>query len=136
MATRKRAPAGTPEPAVLDPSAFPLPPPIEPMLAKAAEAIPTSEGFLFEPKWNGFRSILFRRGSALYMQSRDLRPLDRYFPDLHEQLLRGLPAECVLDDEIVVATAQSLSFDLLQLRLHPAASRVAKLAQENPASFV
>jgi ATP-dependent DNA ligase len=106
------------------------------MLAKIAEAVPAASGFLFEPKWDGFRSIVFRKGSALYMQSRDLRPLDRYFPDLHDQLLAHLPESCVLDGEIVIATPNGLSFDLLQMRLHPAASRVAKLAQENPASFV
>jgi ATP-dependent DNA ligase len=136
MATRKRTPGKAPEPAPIDPSAFPLPPPIEPMLAKVAEILPTQEGYLFEPKWDGFRSIVFRKGGSLYMQSRDLRPLDRYFPDLHEQLIAILPESCVLDGEIVIATPQGLSFDLLQMRLHPAASRVAKLALENPASFV
>jgi ATP-dependent DNA ligase len=136
MATRKRTPGKAAEPEPVDPSAYPLPPPIEPMLAKVAEALPTSDGFLFEPKWDGFRSIVFRKGSSLYMQSRDLRPLDRYFPDLHDRLLAHLPDSCVIDGEIVIATPQGLSFDLLQLRLHPAASRVAKLAQENPASFV
>jgi ATP-dependent DNA ligase len=136
MATRKRNPEKPAEVEPLDPSAYPLPPPIEPMLAKVAEAVPAASGFLFEPKWDGFRSIVFRKGSALYMQSRDLRPLDRYFPDLHDQLLAHLPESCVLDGEIVIATPSGLSFDLLQMRLHPAASRVAKLAQENPASFV
>jgi ATP-dependent DNA ligase len=106
------------------------------MLAKVAETLPTTQGFMFEPKWDGFRSIVFRKGPALYMQSRDLRPLDRYFPDVHEQLLAHLPDPCVLDGEIVIATPQGLSFDLLQMRLHPAASRVAKLALEHPASFV
>jgi ATP-dependent DNA ligase len=118
------------------PSGFSLTVPIEPMLAKSADDLPTGDGFAFEPKWDGFRSIIFRSGGLLYMQSRDLRPLDRYFPELHDSLLAALPEECVLDGEIVIATERGLSFDLLQLRLHPAASRVAKLAQENPSSFV
>lgn len=136
MATRKRTPGKAAESAPIDPNVFPLPPPIEPMLAKVADILPTQAGYMFEPKWDGFRSIVFRKGESLYMQSRDLRPLDRYFPDLHDQLLEILPDSCVLDGEIVIATPQGLSFDLLQLRLHPAASRVAKLAVENPASFV
>ena len=106
------------------------------MLAKLAEAVPETGRFLFEPKWDGFRSIIFRRGSELFMQSRDLRPLDRYFPELHDALLAGLPPDCVVDGEIVIATPHGLDFDALQMRLHPAASRVAKLAQSTPASFV
>ncbi|HET7400910.1 MAG TPA: ATP-dependent DNA ligase [Usitatibacter sp.] len=114
-----------------------LAPPIEPMLAKIAEAIPPEGGFLFEPKWDGFRAIVFRgRGEEVYIQSRDSRPLDRYFPDLHDALRERLPEDCVVDGEIVIATPQGLDFDALQLRLHPAASRVAKLANETPASFV
>jgi ATP-dependent DNA ligase len=110
-------------------------PPIEPMLAKVAQELPPEGGFLYEPKWDGFRAIVFR-GNEVYIQSRDLRPLDRYFPDLHDALATALPAGCVLDGEIVIATADGLDFDALQLRLHPAASRVAKLARETPASFV
>ena len=106
------------------------------MLAKLADTIPTAGAFLFEPKWDGFRSIVFRRGSEVYMQSRDLRPLDRYFPELHEALLAGLPDDCVVDGEIVIAGPQGLDFDALQLRLHPAASRVAKLSESTPSSFV
>jgi ATP-dependent DNA ligase len=114
-----------------------LKPPIEPMLAKLAEELPEGEGFLFEPKWDGFRAIAFRgSGDDLFIQSRDLRPLDRYFPELHETLAAALPEGSVLDGEIVIATPKGLDFDLLQLRLHPAASRVAKLANETPASFV
>lgn len=114
-----------------------LKPPIEPMLAKLAEELPEGEGFLFEPKWDGFRAIVFRGGGDdLFIQSRDLRPLDRYFPELHETLLAGLPGGSVLDGEIVIATPRGLDFDRLQLRLHPAASRAAKLAKETPASFV
>jgi ATP-dependent DNA ligase len=117
-------------------SDFPIPPPIEPMLSKVADALPTAPGFLFEPKWDGFRAIVFRGGGDVYIQSRDLRPLDRYFPELHERLLASLPDGCIVDGEIVIATPGGLDFDLLQMRLHPAASRVAKLAAETPASFV
>jgi ATP-dependent DNA ligase len=107
------------------------------MLAKLAEDIPASDGLLFEPKWDGFRSIVFRGGpDDVFIQSRDLRPLDRYFPELRDELLRQLPDGCVIDGEIVIATRKGLDFDALQLRLHPAASRVAKLAKETPASFV
>lgn len=115
---------------------FPIAPPVEPMLAKLADSIPAGDGFLYEPKWDGFRAIVFRGASSLYIQSRDLRPLDRYFPELHETLLDRLPPGCVVDGEIVVVTPDGLDFDQLQLRLHPAASRVAKLAREAPASFV
>ncbi|HUF49510.1 MAG TPA: ATP-dependent DNA ligase [Longimicrobiales bacterium] len=115
---------------------YAIQPPIAPMLAKAAAAIPAGDGFLFEPKWDGFRALIFRGEADLFMQSRDLRPLDRYFPELHAALLRALPPGCVLDGEIVIMTPHGLDFDALQLRLHPAASRVAKLAQASPASFV
>ena len=111
-------------------------PPIEPMLAKLVDSIPSTGGLLFEPKWDGFRSIIFRSADDVYIQSRDLKPLDRYFPELHEVLLDRLPPGCVLDGEIVIATANGLDFDSLQLRLHPAASRVAKLAAAMPSSFV
>lgn len=107
------------------------------MLAKLAEALPTGEGFLYEPKWDGFRAIVFRGGGAdLFIQSRDLRPLDRYFPELRPALLASLPEACVVDGEIVIVTPDGLDFDALQLRLHPAASRVAKLSKEIPAAFV
>ena len=106
------------------------------MLAKLSDELPTAGGFLFEPKWDGFRAIVFRGGADVFIQSRDLRPLDRYFPELHEQLLSALPDDCVIDGEIVIASRRGLDFDALQLRLHPAASRVAKLAAETPASFV
>ena len=117
-------------------SSIVLTPPIEPMLAKVADELPQGEGYLFEPKWDGFRAIVFRKGSEVVIQSRDLRPLDRYFPELAKALGEILPKGSVIDGEIVVATAQGLDFDALQQRLHPAASRVAKLAQETPASFV
>ena len=111
-------------------------PPLEPMLAKLVDTIPDAPGLLFEPKWDGFRSIVFRGADALFIQSRDLKPLDRYFPELHDALLERLPSGCVVDGEIVIATERGLDFDALQLRLHPAASRVAKLAKACPASFV
>ncbi|HKO67023.1 MAG TPA: ATP-dependent DNA ligase, partial [Burkholderiaceae bacterium] len=115
---------------------FAIAPPVEPMLAKIAEELPVSPGFLFEPKWDGFRAIVFRDASDVFIQSRDLRPLDRYFPELHDSLLERLPSGCVIDGEIVIAGPNGLDFDALQLRLHPAASRVAKLAKQTPASFV
>ena len=111
-------------------------PPIEPMLAKVADALPEGEGWLFEPKWDGFRALVFRGPAETYLQSRDLRPLNRYFPELERALHEALPRGCVLDGEIVIATPRGLDFDALQQRLHPAASRVAKLAKETPASFV
>jgi ATP-dependent DNA ligase len=122
-----------------DVSTFPIAPPIEPMLAKLADGLPATGDFLFEPKWDGFRAIVFRgTGDAVFIQSRDLRPLDRYFPELHDLFLDRLPAGCVIDGEIVMPTprGEGLDFDALQMRLHPAASRVAKLAKETPASFV
>ena len=111
-------------------------PPIEPMLAKLADELPEAGAFLFEPKWDGFRAIVFRGASDVYIQSRELKPLDRYFPELHDALLAQLPQGCVIDGEIVITTPAGLDFDALQQRLHPAASRVAKLAQETPSSFV
>jgi ATP-dependent DNA ligase len=117
---------------------FAIAPPIEPMLAKLAEALPAGPAgtYLFEPKWDGFRAIVFRGATDVFIQSRDLRPLDRYFPELHELFLARLPKGCVLDGEIVMPTEHGLDFDGLQMRLHPAASRVAKLAAATPASFV
>ena len=106
------------------------------MLAKLADELPPAGGYLYEPKWDGFRALVFRGGDELFIQSRDSRPLDRYFPELHDALLEALPNGCVLDGEIVIATAKGLDFDALQLRLHPAESRVAKLAKATPSSFV
>jgi len=117
-------------------SSFPIAPPVEPMLAKIAEEIPDGADWLYEPKWDGFRAIVFRGDDDVYVQSRDLKPLDRYFPELHDVLLASLPKGCVLDGEIVIAKEDGLDFDALQMRLHPAASRVAKLAKECPSSFV
>jgi ATP-dependent DNA ligase len=106
------------------------------MLAKRVEALPEGDGWLFEPKWDGFRVLVFRDGDELLMQSRDGKPLDRYFPELKAALLAALPPRCVLDGEIVIARAGVLDFEALQLRLHPAVSRVAKLSVELPASIV
>jgi ATP-dependent DNA ligase len=105
------------------------------MLAKLADELPVGD-FLYEPKWDGFRAIVFRGANDVALQSRDCRPLDRYFPELHDALLQRLPKNCVIDGEIVIATEHGLDFDALQLRLHPAASRVAKLANETPSAFV
>jgi len=105
------------------------------MLAKLADELPAGD-YLYEPKWDGFRAIVFRSADGVYIQSRDARPLDRYFPELHGALLDRLPENSVVDGEVVIATAQGLDFDALQLRLHPAVSRVEKLAKEIPAAFV
>jgi ATP-dependent DNA ligase len=113
-----------------------LKPPIEPMLAKVAQEIPREPGFVFEPKWDGFRAIVFRGNDGLHIQSRDLKPLNRYFPELEKALHEALPKGCVIDGEIVVAGANGLDFDALQQRIHPAESRIARLAKETPASFV
>lgn len=109
------------------------------MLAKAARSLPSAEeppGWVYEPKWDGFRSIVFRDGAELELGSRNERPLTRYFPEVVEALVWALPPRCVLDGEIVVAGAGGLQFDALLARIHPAASRVAALAQRTPASFV
>ena len=116
---------------------LPVMPPVEPMLAKPLTAIPDGDYF-FEPKWDGFRSIVFRDGDELEIGSRNERPMTRYFPEVVAALLAELPQRCVIDGEIVLpdyATGK-LDFEALQLRLHPAASRVQKLARETPAHFV
>ena len=115
---------------------LPINPPILPMLAKRVSDLPPGEGWLFEPKWDGFRTLIFRDGEALFIQSRDEKPLDRYFPELAEPLKKQLPKRCVLDGEIVMPVGDRLEFEALQMRLHPAASRVQKLAKELPASVV
>lgn len=111
-------------------------PPVKPMLAKAVHEVPHTPGLLFEPKWDGFRCIVFRDGERIELGSRNDRPLTRYFPELVELLAQALPPRCVVDGEIVVVTANGLDFDVLQNRLHPAASRVKMLAEATPASFV
>ncbi|HSL74926.1 MAG TPA: ATP-dependent DNA ligase [Ilumatobacteraceae bacterium] len=120
------------------PMNLPFPPPLEPMLAKLARTIPDGDGWLFEPKWDGFRCIVFRDGDRLELISRKLRPLGRYFPELTGPLLAALPHRAVVDGEIVVADPheQGLDFDALLQRIHPAESRIARLAVETPAAFV
>jgi len=115
---------------------FPLEPPIEPMLAKASLDLPAGDGWLYEPKWDGFRALVFRDGDELLVQSRDGKPLDRYFPELAEPLRVNLPPRCVVDGEVVIARDGALDFDALLLRIHPAASRVRALAAATPASYV
>lgn len=118
---------------------LPVMPLLEPMLARPAENIPQpgpDQGWIYEPKWDGFRALVFRDGDEVFIQSRDLRPLDRYFPELAEPLRSELPPRCVLDGEIVIRGADGLDFQALLLRIHPAASRVALLAAQTPASYV
>ena len=114
-------------------AALAVPPPVRPMLAKAMHALPEGDapdgagpdgtGWIFEPKWDGFRTLVFRAGDELLLQSRDLKPMNRYFPELLEPLAAQLPQRCVLDGEVVVATDSGLDFEALQHRIHPAASR-------------
>ena len=106
------------------------------MLARRVGELPEGGDWIFEPKWDGFRVLVFRDGDELLLQSRDTKPLDRYFPDLRAPLLAQLPARCALDGEIVIAGRDGLEFESLQMRIHPAASRVAMLAKEMPASIV
>jgi ATP-dependent DNA ligase len=115
---------------------LPFEPPVEPMLAKASSTLPEGDGWLFEPKWDGFRALVFRDGDEVYTQSRDLKPLDRYFPELQAPFVAQLPERCVVDGEVVIARGGTLDFEALLLRIHPAASRVRMLAAESPASFV
>src|SRR4051812_40587295 len=115
---------------------LPFEPPIPPMLSAAADALPEGEGWQFEPKWDGFRTLVFRDGDEILLQSRDEKPLNRYFPELLGPLRAQLPEQCVLDGEIVIAQNGSLDFDALQLRIHPAASRVKLLSEQMPASVV
>jgi len=106
------------------------------MLAKRVDELPAGEGWMFEPKWDGFRALVFRDRDEILIQSRDEKPLNRYFPELLEPLRSALPARCALDGEIVIVRHNELDFNALQLRLHPAASRVRLLSRETPASFV
>ncbi|MGE3620991.1 MAG: ATP-dependent DNA ligase [Acidimicrobiia bacterium] len=115
---------------------LPVMPPVKPMLAKAVHAVPRDPGLVYEPKWDGFRCIVFRDGDEVELGSRNDRPLTRYFPELVEPLRAALPERCVVDGEVVVVRGDGLDFDALQLRLHPAESRVRMLAEEIPASFV
>jgi ATP-dependent DNA ligase len=113
-----------------------VPPPVAPMLAKRVGELPQGAGWIFEPKWDGFRALVFRDGGEVYLQSRDEKPLARYYPELLDPLREQLPPRCVLDGEIVIARDGVLDFEALQLRLHPAASRVETLARTLPASIV
>jgi len=106
------------------------------MLAKRVEELPKGEEWIFEPKWDGFRALIFRDGDEILIQSRDQKPLNRYFPEVVETLLAQLPPRCVLDGELVISNRDGLDFEALQLRLHPAASRVKLLSQQIPASVV
>jgi ATP-dependent DNA ligase len=115
---------------------LPVNPPVLPMLAKRVSELPEGDDWIFEPKWDGFRALIFRDGEEIFIQSRDEKPLNRYFPELVPPLQSTLPSKCVLDGEIVIVKNDELDFDLLQLRLHPAASRVKLLSQQTPASFV
>ncbi|MFN2385159.1 MAG: ATP-dependent DNA ligase, partial [Thermoanaerobaculia bacterium] len=114
---------------------LPFAPPLAPMLSGVADALPGGEGWQFEPKWDGFRTIVFRDGEIM-LQSRDEKPMNRYFPELIAPLAAALPERCVVDGEIVIAGESGLDFEALLLRIHPAASRVKLLAEQTPASFV
>src|ERR1700746_117282 len=114
---------------------LPVNPPVAPMLAKPVDAMPDGD-YVFEPKWDGFRSIVFRDGDEVELGSRNERPMTRYFPELVAAVTAELPQRCVVDGEIVIATDYGLDFEALQLRLHPAASRVRMLAEQIPASFI
>jgi ATP-dependent DNA ligase len=115
---------------------LPFAPPLAPMLSAAADGLPGGEGWLFEPKWDGFRTLVFRDGDDILLQSRDEKPMNRYFPELLAPLAAALPERCVVDGEVVIVGAGGLDFEALLLRIHPAASRVKLLAEETPASFV
>src|SRR6476646_2834740 len=115
---------------------LPVNPPVLPMLSKRIEELPEGADWIFEPKWDGFRALIFRDGEEVLLQSRDEKSLNRYFPELIEPLKAQLPNRCVLDGEIVIAGSEGLEFETLQMRLHPAESRVKKLAAEIPASVV
>src|SRR5437879_12890290 len=115
---------------------LPVNPPVLPMLAKRVGELPLGATWIFEPKWDGFRALVFRDGDEILIQSRDEKSLNRYFPELLDPLRSQLPARCALDGEIVIAKNSGLDFEALQLRLHPAASRVRLLSQEIPASIV
>ncbi|HZC13282.1 MAG TPA: hypothetical protein VE270_04595, partial [Thermoleophilaceae bacterium] len=115
---------------------LPLTPPVQPQLAKSSRDLPEGDGWRYEPKWDGFRTIVFRDGDEVHLQSRNGRPMNRYFPDVVEQVL-ALPAKrLVLDGEMVVTVDGIQEFDLLSQRIHPAASRVERLAKETPAQLV
>src|SRR5687767_11381238 len=115
---------------------LPFAPPLLPMLSSAADALPSGDGWQFEPKWDGFRTLVFRDGDEIVLQSRDLKTMNRYFPELVDSLAAALPERCVVDGEIVIAGPGGLDFEALLLRIHPAASRVKLLAAQTPAAYV
>src|SRR5438552_6101481 len=115
---------------------LPFDPPLAPMLSAAASELPSGADWLFEPKWDGFRTLVFRDGDEILLQSRDEKPMNRYFPELVAPLAAALPERCVVDGEIVIVGSGGLDFEALLLRIHPAASRVKLLAAQSPASFV
>ncbi len=115
---------------------LPFGPPVAPMLAKLEREMPRGEGWRYEPKWDGFRALVFREADGVHVQSRDGRGLERFFPELVPALAEAFPPDCVVDGEIILAGPDGLEFDRLQLRLHPAESRIRKLAAEIPASYV
>ena len=118
------------------PMDLPVTPPIKPMLAKAVAGIPDRGDLMFEPKWDGFRCIVFRDGDEVILGSRNERPLTRYFPEMLEPIRQATPERCVLDGELIVATNNHLDFEALQQRIHPAESRVNMLAEKTPAAFI
>jgi ATP-dependent DNA ligase len=115
---------------------LPFQSPLEPMLAQAQDEIPAGEGWLYEPKWDGFRAIVFREGEKVHLCSRNGQPLERYFPEVIAGLKKALPPEAIVDGEIILPGAKGLDFEALSQRIHPAASRVNKLSVETPAGFV
>jgi len=119
-----------------DPMHLPVTPPVDPMLAKRVDKLPVGSEWIYEPKWDGFRTLVFRDRDEILIQSRDLKSLNRYFPELLDPLLEQLPHQCVMDGEVVIANHGVLDFDALQLRIHPAASRVRLLSLQTPASIV
>src|SRR6188472_1856816 len=119
-----------------DANALPFQPPLQHMLAQSADAIPEGEGWLYEPKWDGFRVLVFRDGDTLDLRSRDDRPLLRYFPELADPLRAALPSAAVADGELILVRDGVLDFEAMQMRLHPAESRVRRLAGETPAAIV
>ena len=111
-------------------------PPVKPMLAKALPEIPRRDDLSFEPKWDGFRCIVFKDGDEVFLGSRNEKPLTRYFPELIDPFLSQLPEKCVIDGELILIHEDKLRFEMLQQRIHPAESRVVRLSKETPASFV
>src|SRR5215208_216546 len=115
---------------------LPVQPPVKPMLAKAATKLPTGDGLFYEPKWDGFRCVVFRDGDEVELGSRNERPLTRYFPEVVAAVKKNLPEKCVVDGEIIVPAGDRLHFEALLQRIHPAESRIKLLAEQTPASFV